>query len=130
MKVCSRCKTEKELDQYYKCKKSKSGYEGVCKQCRNDSRKIIKEKSNDPLKKLYDFLNKNLKTAKVKYEYDKPFNQHILEVFDGEKTVGYHQYDKLERVIEVVIDDINEYILKFKKGKVHERHNTFGWNGQ
>lgn len=34
MKTCSRCKQEKEYDKFYKDKKTKDGFNGICKLCR------------------------------------------------------------------------------------------------
>jgi HNH endonuclease len=46
MKVCSRCKKEKKLDQFYKQKYGKFGVRGECKQCNNEYKKL-KRKGED-----------------------------------------------------------------------------------
>ena len=59
MKVCLKCKEEKELIQFIKSKQNKSGYRGKCKNCENEisriwhqnnKHKIDKDKRNEYIK--------------------------------------------------------------------------------
>jgi hypothetical protein len=36
MKICIKCNQEKELNNFYKNNRNKSGYEGICKSCKNE----------------------------------------------------------------------------------------------
>jgi hypothetical protein len=39
LKVCNKCKEEKELTEFYKARKTKSGYKTICKKCELDQKK-------------------------------------------------------------------------------------------
>src|SRR5699024_10612270 len=50
MKLCTRCKIEKPLDDFHNCKRNKSGKMSQCKDCRNAyNRKKAKEIGHDVL---------------------------------------------------------------------------------
>ena len=40
-KICSKCKIEKDLDDFYKNKITKDGYQNTCKQCQNEYNKTM-----------------------------------------------------------------------------------------
>lgn len=46
MKTCSKCKQEKEYDGFYKDRKAKDGYNGICKDCRREMDR--ERRKNDP----------------------------------------------------------------------------------
>lgn len=48
LKTCKNCKKELPIEDFYKRKASKSGYDCNCKQCRNDINRRSKEKNNKP----------------------------------------------------------------------------------
>lgn len=50
-KICSSCKTEKELTDFHKRTKSKGGFDSQCKLCINAQRKLNKKPISDELKK-------------------------------------------------------------------------------
>jgi len=64
MKICTKCKIEKELSDFYKNKQQLCGFSCWCKQCSNKSSKIYQQKHCKKLK-LY---HKNLR-KKYKLEY-------------------------------------------------------------
>ena len=49
MRICSKCKHEKSLDNFYKCKNEKLGYDYRCKQCHSEKSKErwIKNRSSE-----------------------------------------------------------------------------------
>ena len=63
LKTCSRCKQEKELSQFTKCKSSKDGLLWYCKECRYaDDRKYI-----NPIKKKDTHLRKTYGITLAEY---------------------------------------------------------------
>ena len=59
MKTCSICKIEKELDKFNIRIDNKDGYEGHCKQCRNEKRKI-----NPNFKEIADKASKKFEVKR------------------------------------------------------------------
>ena len=50
MKTCRRCKIEKSIDSFYKCKGMKDGYFNICKDCQiPQGQEYRRKKSLDPL---------------------------------------------------------------------------------
>ena len=61
MQTCSKCKEEKEYAEYYKAKRSKSGYRYDCKVCYNQVRKVYYNKNKESLlKKSSEYQKNNL----------------------------------------------------------------------
>lgn len=44
-KKCSRCKKVKNINEFYKLKRSSDGYNGICKQCKKETNDKSKEKN-------------------------------------------------------------------------------------
>lgn len=70
MKVCSKCKVEKDESEFYKEKSSKSGFRSICKICNNQAAKEWCEKNKDKAKEMVDRYYKNNK--------DKIYSQQVL----------------------------------------------------
>ena len=62
-KICTKCKTEKEVSDYYKSSKYPNQHRAICKKCMNDS--SLKHKIE----------NKELLRGKRKVNYDKELNR-------------------------------------------------------
>lgn len=78
MKVCNKCYKEKELEEFYKTTRNKTGYENVCKLCKNkynksNSIKLGKEYFRKISKKWTD-NNKDKKSEYNKQNYNKNKN--------------------------------------------------------
>lgn len=63
--VCKNCKKMLPLDSFYKAKKNKTGYEGICKTCRKSKRPKY-EKTCKYCNKIYTTINKNSKYCSQK----------------------------------------------------------------
>ena len=63
MKICSRCNTEKETDQFYKRKDSKDGFRADCKECCNERNRKYDELNKESISEYKkDFYIKNKAT--------------------------------------------------------------------
>lgn len=66
MKICSKCKTEKSIEEFYKRKNSKDGHRSYCKQCEiqsslswmNNNPEKVKEYTNNHKKQKRESSNK------------------------------------------------------------------------
>jgi len=119
MKICSKCKIEKDESKFWKNKNNKSGYEGVCIECRTKARNKNREKNNiidekpKELNTLYTLLNKHKINAKIDHNYDKEFELHSVGIVNDKGIeIAWHQHYSLVRVISVIVDDIKYYIKK------------------
>lgn len=70
-KICSNCGIEKSLEHFHLKKKSKDGYNTICKSCRSDYQKMYRQKNADYLKEyLKNYQSKNkVELAKKAKEY-------------------------------------------------------------
>lgn len=62
MKICKRCKTEKELKQFYKFNTSKDGKSYWCKDC---IKAYSKAKNNKEIKSLYNIITDALEKGLI-----------------------------------------------------------------
>jgi len=93
MKTCSKCKKEKELNDFYKNIRSKDGYSGMCKECSSVYWKKPKEKLQDgykrctkckEIKKIEDFTKKHTIKSDIRSsckECDKEYRKETYEHF-------------------------------------------------
>lgn len=82
MKVCSKCKVEKEYSEFYKGKTYIDGYQGNCKDCLRTYRKENKENRSEKAK---IWRSKNLKKIKeIKKIYYIKNRDNLLEKMRGE----------------------------------------------
>ena len=64
MKTCTKCHTEKDISEFYKCKRSKDGYRQMCKECFKSIDKINKERNKEKLK-IYRTKTKETRTKSM-----------------------------------------------------------------
>jgi len=108
MKICSKCKVEKELSNFYERKDAQGGYRSICKPCHNsdglkryrknggsEARKKITYKWN--IKNLY-----NLETEDFNNMYEEQGGKclicdtelrNVFKEIEGSKTVVDHCHD-------------------------------------
>ena len=67
MKVCSKCKIEKDFNEFHRCTSNKSGYKSACKDCESQRRKNYYE--NNKEKELERGKNYCKKNRYIKNEY-------------------------------------------------------------
>ena len=79
MKTCIKCQKEKDISEYYKSTKNKTGYENICKLCKNEynnknSKKLGQEYFNKSAKKWNDKNREKIsKYNKHKYDTNKDY---------------------------------------------------------
>jgi hypothetical protein len=104
MKVCSKCKEEKELSEFSKDKNSKDSLCYKCKSCE-------KEYYYENQKKILERTNKYKKDNKEKIkEYRKKYNKN-----NKEKIIKYRENNK---------EKLNEYLKKYYKNN-KEKHKEY-----
>ena len=82
MKICTKCKNQKELTEFGKSKYSKEGHKIYCKECSRADQKKYRDKNKETLKKKnreYFENNKErmfelmIKSIALNKEYEQPF---------------------------------------------------------
>ena len=113
MKICIKCNEEKEIHNFYKNSRNKTGYEGICKTCKNtytkvNKKKLGKEYSRQTTKK---WANKN-KDKISKYNKEKYNNN--KEYWLSENRKLYHKEWKKNNK-----DKLKEYANKKYKEDIN-----------
>jgi hypothetical protein len=75
-KICSSCKTRKNLKNFHKNKSSKDGHHHYCKKCKNESR-IIRRLSDNSFR-----IAQNIKQKLSKYNIT---NEHYISILEKQK---------------------------------------------
>lgn len=90
-KECNKCFEKKKLIDFVKCKKSKDGYAGYCKGCKNKyHRDYNKNRKNIVDKKLYTYLK--FKLDSIKSQDYRKFPEHISELTEEDLVEIYNKY--------------------------------------
>ncbi len=112
MKVCTKCKLEKEFSEFYKRENSKDGYRNECKDC---YKKNSKEYSKEYHSKNRDI---RLKNQKIYYLNNK---EKILE-----KTILYY-YNNREKMLKCSkkYKELNKKKIKEKRIANRDRYNKY-----
>ena len=91
MKICSKCKEEKETIEFNKCKRNKDGLQSLCKECRKKWRQDNKDKIAE-YKKQYWQNNKEELSEKHKQYWQE--NKEQKKQYYQENKEHYNQYYK------------------------------------
>ena len=112
MKFCSKCKNEKDYDDFYKNKRTKDGYEYSCKLCN------IRKKRDGYDKEYY--INNRDKKLKYQKEYQK-INQDIISEYQKEYRVKNKDIikdrskDRVKKYSKEYYELNREKIIKYSK---------------
>lgn len=117
MKICSKCKVEKEVSEFHRQKKSKDGFKSQCKSC-----VLIKEKERRDTpefkKKYKDYLNsipKDIKSKRGKKYYENNKNS----VLEKNKKYRRENKDKIGEINRLYREE-NKDSLKEKTKKYRD----------
>lgn len=121
MKMCTKCKENKHLDQYSKQKSNKSGLRSWCKNCVSNNEVIYRKNHVEKLKldkKIYSKNNKERLKAKNKEHYEN--NKQSINI----KSRKYYQNNKEKIKISIKIyakehrGSINANSARYRAAKV------------
>lgn len=119
-KVCSKCKTEKPLNEYYKNSSSPDGRRGSCITCKKQWNKDNAKKINTNARKFYR-ENKELISSRVKDYYEKNKEQKLdyqkKYVSENEEKVK----EKNKEYREKNKDKLKEYTQRWYKDNADKR---------
>lgn len=101
MKICSRCKIEKELSEFCKSKKSKDGLYCHCKDCCHELGRIYREKHPD----------------RVVKRHKKYYNEHREEIREYSKIYQENNKEKIREYRKLYLENNKE-----KEVKRHEKY--------
>lgn len=103
MKFCKKCKQEKEYIEFCKHKKSKDGYNTICKLCKSEKSKEYYLNNKELVKKnVKDYRNNNL--DKTKEQVKKYYMKNRSELLEYKKQ--YHKENK---------EHLSELNLKYRE---------------
>lgn len=158
MKKCTKCKEDKELDQFNKTDKHKDGLKNWCKLCVREYDKIYQEKNKHiretkrnekkHLKKEYDKINSKLYSAlnkekrksyrKEKYHNDPLFKLKVLcnsYIRTSLKRNNYIKSNRTEEIIGCTIEELKIYLeskfeswMNWNNHGIYNGEENFGWD--
>ena len=120
MKTCTKCKIEKELSKFNKCKLWKDGLQYICKSCNNEQVKEYRQANKEKIKEYkqeYRLGNKE-KIKEYQKEYHKEFGKEY-RLANKEKIKKYRQDNK-----EKIKQYNKEYQKKYQKEYQKEKRKT------
>lgn len=106
MPVCSKCKIEKDVTEFNKCSKNKSGLKCRCRECEKEDKKIYRENNKEKIKlskKLYREKNRE----KIK-EYTKNYK---IDNKDKEIKKRVESKDKLVKLQKQYIEKTKNKVV-------------------
>ena len=118
MKVCSKCKVEKELTEFSKNSRSKDGLRCNCKECNAVYKKLYHQKNRDKLVEYSKEYNKNNKDKSKEYSKNyRKNNKNKISNYQKEYREKYKEEFKEKRFNYVIKnkEKISDYRLKNKK---------------
>ena len=89
MKICSTCKVEKNLEDFYRCKTKVDGYQIICKECNNNNNRIYYLKNRDKLKNYSKITNGRYSAYNKMYIESKKDGYHYVYLLPEYNYVGY-----------------------------------------
>ncbi len=98
MKPCIKCKKCKPVTEFYRCKVTISGFEGACKQCKKDARKVYGVISNA---KYY------IKIRKTEHQRERQRNNMRKKLLITQNHISHRMSNQIYKV------------LGKKKNKIH-----------
>lgn len=98
MKICTKCKKEKELTEFTKLKTSKDGFYSWCKECKKDY--DVKYRQTDKIQNLYH--SKEYKIKKAKEIINRNNNDLRLVIYTNTK----HRAKKMNIPFNIELEDI------------------------
>jgi hypothetical protein len=148
MKTCSKCKIEKNFEEFVKHKSSKDGFFNQCKVCKKEYNIKNKEKISETVKKYYQLnkdkikkyqLNNNIRIKEYKKQYNKEyqsnrkkidpifkFNYNTRSLIRRSFKRGNNQFSKNAKsqyILGCTIEEFKSYIeSKFTEGMNFENY--------
>ena len=103
MKICSKCKNEKEFSDFSKWKYSKDGFRNYCKECSKNEQKKYREKNKDTLKeksRIYYYENNDKIKVYLKSDDRKKSKKEYYERNKNrvKKKSSEYYYSNVEKV--------------------------------
>jgi hypothetical protein len=88
MKICNKCKQNKELNLFPKRSKSKDGYDTICKECKNILLKQYYQINTDKIQQYYfnnkeKFIERNKKYVDTKKKWRDDNKEHLKEYYNN-----------------------------------------------
>lgn len=118
-KICSNCKVEKDVCEFGKSNRAKSGLRSECKVCRKQMESKYKEKRQEYDKKYY-ILNREKKINYQKTYY----NDNLSEILNYHKTYYNNNSEKIKNYYKYYRLSNLEKIKNYSKKYDNEKYNS------
>lgn len=127
-KICTKCKTEKELSEFHKCKNMNDGHKHICKVCRKTPSKEYQINNKEKIKEYrhaYYLKNKkiiNKKTIKYRKDNKTKVNKQQREHYRNNKQkISENSMQYFQKNKKKIIEKQLQKRKKFPRVKI--RHN-------
>jgi len=147
-KVCSKCKTEKELCEFQKDSYKKMGYKSQCKKCSYIQQKIYKEQNAELIskkrKKYYqdniereklkqkEYREKNIEKLRIRQKNKYRNNLHYKIKVNVRRRLNKVLHNKKTSSFDIVgcsADELRTYLEnKFLEGMNWKNYGKYGWH--
>lgn len=125
MKICSKCKTKKDLNQFYKEKSRKDGYGMYCKECEKEYKKQYYLNNKEEIKKQHKQYNLNSKNKANIRQKNRRLNDPLFKLTCNISSLirisingkGYSKKSKTNKILGCSYEDFKKYLeQKFTDG--------------